>query len=129
MLTRKWINFFVILAFVLTAMPTLSHAMMSPSAAASKDNTMHSRQVMQDCHTDTHTKKTTSQPQPSKSTKNKCCDNDCQCFTGMCNGISKVLGAAPFAMPFLPLTVYMSVMSDNTLLSSFQYHIKRPPRA
>ncbi len=129
-MTRKWINFCVILAFVMMTMPTVSHSMMPSPPAVSTD--LQAQTAIPDCHASSHAgkaQKPADQAQDNKSTQNKCCDNDCQCFTGMCNGIFKVLGTAPLDLPYRAVAVYKPEMSDNRFLSKLQYHIKRPPRA
>lgn len=127
-MVRRWISFFVILAFVVTTMPAISHAALH-TASMPAHQKMSTDNQMPDCHSAEMAKAAHSdQTNKTQPAKDNCCGSDCQCVKGTCNGLSKVLGASGLAI-FLPVVqLEKSLAREHFLLSNLQYHIKRPPR-
>lgn len=125
---KKWVGFIVLLAFVITTMPYVSHADILQSnglvtaALGQKDTTAH-----KDCLGHDGLKKSTEK----KSASGKpCCDGKtCKCIGGLCNGVAKAFGLSSFIL-FSPQSAKaLFPFEQRVAFSDFPFQIKRPPRA
>jgi hypothetical protein len=128
---RKWISFIVILAFVVTTIPSISHAAMSHDSGAT---VVKSEQVNapthEDCAGHDGQKQDVQKTAEKKSSDKPCCDGKtCKCIGSSCNGSAKVFGSNSFGLTS-PRAVKAPFSFEETIaISDFYSRIKRPPRA
>jgi hypothetical protein len=129
---RKWISFIVILAFVVTTIPSISHAAMSHDSGTT---VVKSEQVNapthEDCHGHGEQKQDVQKTAEKKDSSSKhCCDGKtCKCIGSSCNGSAKVFGSNSFGLTS-PRAVKAPFSFEETVaVSDFYSRIKRPPRA
>lgn len=121
----------VMLAFVVSTMPTLSHASMPSDMGQKVVKTESAPTQKHHCHEEAdkaEPAKTASDEAPCPS-KKSCCDGAaCKCLGNACNGTAKVLGI--IGLSFFPLvTKERFTLSEDRNTSSLSDRIKRPPRS
>lgn len=128
---RKWLNIVVMMAFVVSTMPTLSHASMPHDMGGQKIVKAEPAKKKHHCHEEVEKAepvKTASDEAPCPS-KKSCCDGaTCKCLGNACNGAAKVLGMNTFGfLPVIAKAVFTT--SQDRIASSLSDRIKRPPRS
>lgn len=129
---RKWLSFVVMLAFVVSTMPALSHASIPHDMGNQRTVKAGPAKKKHHCHEETQKAeavKAASNETPCPS-KKSCCDGaTCKCLGNACNGAAKVLGGLNIP-GFLPLVAKETfTVSQDRLTSSLSDRIKRPPRS
>jgi hypothetical protein len=128
---RKWLSIVVMLAFVVSTMPTLSHASMPSDMSSHNVVKAEPAKKKHHCHEEAEKAepvKTASDEAPCPS-KKSCCDGaTCKCLGNACNGAAKILGLIDLG--FFPLAAKETFsISQDRLVSSLSDRIKRPPRS
>lgn len=131
---RRWISLAIMIALVVTTMPSIAYASMNHDLGAKAEYT----QVQQekghgDCHGhddgQASVKKTSVKQTDSKPGKNSCCDKVCKCINGSCHGGTIVLGLNSFSHFYSPVVAKNSFGNAQDILdSAIADRIKRPPR-
>ena len=129
---RKWISFVVMLAFVVTTIPSISHAAMShDSGNVAVKSKQTSAPTHEDCAGHDGQKQDVQKNVEKKDSSEKsCCDGKtCKCIGSSCNGSVKIFGSNNFSFNS-PLSVKaLFSIEERTADSDFYSRIKRPPRA
>lgn len=133
---RKWISLVVILAFVATTMPSISHATISNDAGTTavksvqKDAPPH-----EGCHghggKKQNSQKVEDDTADEENTSGKPCCNGkiCKCIGNSCNGSVKVFGSLNLGFTSPCAAKAMFSFEETIALSDFYSRIKRPPRS
>ena len=129
---RKWISCLVMLAFVLTTMPSLSHAAMPhDNAVAVGMSDQAAVAPHEDCagHEAQAPDAQKAADQEAPKSDGKCCDKICKCTNSSCNGAAKIMGQHGNA--FTPSAALRTAFAfeEQTLDSGIVSRLKRPPRA
>jgi len=124
---KKCIGFIVLLAFVITAMPYISHANILQRGPVTAKLAQQPTAAHKDCLGQEGVKKSTEK----KSASGKpCCDGKtCKCIGGLCNGVAKTFGLNSFILFFPPSTKALFLFEKRLAFSDFPFQINRPPRA
>lgn len=129
---RKWISMIVMMAFVVTTIPSISHAVMSHDGGASiVKSEQASAPAHEDCVGHGGQKQDVQKTAEKKASSGKpCCDGKtCKCIGNSCNGSAKVFGSNSFGLTS-PRAVKAPFSFEETItVSDFYSRIKRPPRA
>ena len=128
---RKWLSFVVMLAFVITTVPTLSHASMAADTGHKTVKVAQAKKHHHCCPEMTkkdEAKKTASHDKHCPMHTKSCCDAGfCKCVGGSCTA-AKILGSNSIIAPFVTRKTTFTVSQDR-LSSSLSERIKRPPKA
>lgn len=128
---RKWISCLVMLAFVVTTMPSIAHAAMphgtatvagssdQSAAAPHPDCAGHEGQAQ-------NTQKAADQNAPQG--KDDCCDKTCKCLNSSCNSATKILGQNSYGISPLSMRSATFAFEEQSLDSGIVSRLKRPPR-
>lgn len=126
---RKWISIIVLSAFVFATMPMAAHASI-PHDTAKTSEVSNATPKHENCH---HHDKTASSVKTSKSEHcppgKNCCEKDCKCIGGSCNGSSSLLSPNGIILGFSSVSVKHSGILTRINVSDHDGRIKRPPRA
>lgn len=126
---RAWITLIALLAFVVTTMPSISHASISQNEATSHT---HSDLSGKDHHCHHHSKSSEKKPgssDPSIPCKKSCCDKSCKCVGNSCSSAVKASGLNDLTA-FSPKKAKSQFgLLKVEMISTFPNRIKRPPRA
>lgn len=127
---RKWISCLVMLAFVITTMPSLSHAAMPHgNAAASTDQTAAA--THEDCagHEGKAQDALKTADKSAPKGDNECCGKTCKCVNSSCSSAAKIMGQ--HGNGFLPSQTQRAAFAfeEQILDSGIVSRLKRPPRA
>lgn len=125
---RKWISLIVLLAFVATTMPSISHANMSQNDFTQTHNDLSSKN--HHCHHhDKASEKKGASNDPSIPCKKSCCDKNCKCLGNSCNNAVKASGPNdPIVFSPKKAKSQFGLLKEK-MISTFPNRIKRPPRA
>jgi len=128
---RKWLSIVVMLAFVVSAMPSFSHASMPSdmgTAEVVKVEPVKSKHPCHEAAEKTAPIKTALDDAPVPG-KKSCCDGaTCECLGNACNGAAKILGMT--SVGFLPVVAKEAFTTpQDRMASSLSERIKRPPRS
>lgn len=130
-MVRKWISFLVILAFVVTTLPSISHAAMSHDSGTSVvKSEQASAPSHEGCAGHDGQKQDAKKIATKKDSSGKpCCDGKtCKCIGNSCNGPTKIFGSNSFDL-ISPLAVKaLFSFEEKVAFSDFYSRIKRPPR-
>lgn len=129
---RKWISFVVVLAFVATTMPSISHAAMSHDGGnVAVKSEQASAPLHEGCAGHDGPKQDMQKTVENKDGSGKsCCDGKiCKCIGSSCNGSVKVFGSNNFVFTSPRSVKVLFSIEKRTADSDFYSLIKRPPRA
>lgn len=129
---KKWISCIVVLAFVVTTIPSISHAAMSHDSgnfAVKSEQT--SALTHEGCAGHDGQKQDVQKTVEKKDISEKsCCDGKtCKCIGSSCNGSVKVFGSNNFGFTSPRSVKALFSIEERTADSDFYSRIKRPPRA
>lgn len=131
-MVRKWISFLVILAFVVTTIPSISHAAMSHDGGTTIEKSEQaSAPSHEGCAGHDGQKQDAQKTVEKKDSSGKpCCDGKtCKCIGSSCNSPAKIFGSNSFGLTS-PIAVKAPFSFEGTIaVSDFYSRIKRPPRA
>jgi len=130
---RKWISMIVMMAFVVTTIPSISHAAMSHdggSTVAVKSE-QASAPAHEGCAGHDGQKQDAQKTAAKKDSSGKsCCDGKaCKCIGSSCNGSAKVFGSNSFGLTSPRAVKAPFAFEQRVAVSDFYSRIKRPPRA
>lgn len=127
---RKWLGFILIVIFVVTSVPTFSHASMSPNFEQQKVVKVEhggKHHCCKDASKTAAAQKKVAKDNQCPVNKKSCCDKgSCKCFGNSC-GAAKVLGFRHTSIPPVAKNATF-VTTQDKISSSLSDRIKRPPR-
>lgn len=130
---RKWIGMIVMMAFVVTTIPSISHAAMShdDGGTAAVKSEQASAPTHEDCAGHGGQKQDVQKTAEKKDSSGKpCCDGKtCKCIGSSCNGSVKIFGSNNFGFTSPRAVKAPFSFEQRIAISDFYSRIKRPPRA
>lgn len=130
---QKWISIIVMMAFVVTTIPSISHAAMphDDGGMLAVKSEQASPPVHEGCAGHDGQKQDTQKTVEKKdSSENSCCDGKtCKCIDSSCNGSVKIFGSNSFGFTSPRSAKAQFSIEERTADSDFYSRIKRPPRA
>jgi hypothetical protein len=131
---KRCISIFVVLAFVMTTMPMVSHGSSAHDIKAPSEKTYNNlKKSHPDCHG--HVDKKASADKDETNTQDKghnkksCCDKVCKRVGGTCHSSIKVYGSHDISFVH-PLTGKSFFAGEQIIVvSNLHSRIKRPPKA
>lgn len=128
---KKWISCLVVLAFVVTAIPSISHAAMSHDGGATVVKLEQaSAQTHENCAGHDGQKQDVQKTAEKKDSSEKpCCDGKtCECVGSSCNGSVQIFGSNNFGLTSPRVVKAPFSFEQRVSVSDFYSRIKRPPR-
>lgn len=129
---RKWISIIVMMVFVVTTIPSISHAAMShDSGNVAVKSEQTSGLTHEGCAGHDGQKQDVQKTVEKKDSSEKsCCDGKaCKCIGSSCNGSVKIFGSNNFGFTSPRAVKAPFTFEQRITISDFYSRIKRPPRA